>query len=418
MIYCVRCLYPANHPLNIVIDDDGLCSGCRVHEEKDRLDWNERSERLRRIFDEYRSRSGRSYDCIIPVTGARDSYFVVHLVKYVYGMNPLLVTYNKHYNTQIGIRNLNYLRSLMDCDLLHQMVGPQRLKRITRATIDRLGSIYWHCLAGQTIFPVQAAVRLKIPLIVWGAHQGCDQVGMFSHLDEVEMTRKYRKDHDLMGCEAEDLMDGTSDVTLGDVHQFMYPHDKELEKVGVRGIYLSNYVRWDTKAQHEMMIDKYGYETAEQQRTFDRYNDVDCFHYTGLHDLMKFVKWGYGKVTDHASREIRFGRLTREEGIALVRRYRDVQPADLSLFLEWIGMTQDELFSKLDCHRDPRIWGRDAAGERRLRDSILEHQNDLGVDDARLTYRGGCNFVLSPARDPEAREERYYLMRKGYVIDY
>ena len=161
MQYCTRCLYPANHPLNLTFDAEGVCSGCCIHEEKDRLDWRGREGRLRYIFDEYKSRSGRSYDCIIPVNGARDSYFIVHTVKYLYGMNPLLVTYNKHYNTQIGIRNLNYLRSLMDCDLFHLMVAPQRLQRITRATIRRLGSIYWHCLAGQTVFPVQTAVRLR-----------------------------------------------------------------------------------------------------------------------------------------------------------------------------------------------------------------------------------------------------------------
>jgi hypothetical protein len=85
-------------------------------------------------------------------------------------------------------------------------VNPETVKKITRATIRKMGSIYWHCIAGQTVYPVQVAVKFKIPLIIWGAHQGLDQVGMFSHLDEVEMTRKYRKEHDLMGFEAEDLI--------------------------------------------------------------------------------------------------------------------------------------------------------------------------------------------------------------------
>jgi N-acetyl sugar amidotransferase len=418
MQYCTRCLYPVNHPLGLTFDEQGVCSGCRIHEEKDELDWKERGQRLHGIFDEYRSRSGRSYDCIVPVSGARDSYFIVHTVKLVYRMNPLLVTYNKHYNTQIGIRNLAYLRSLMDCDLFHLMVAPQRLHRITRATIRRLGSMYWHCLAGQTVFPVQTAVRLKIPLIVWGAHQGCDQVGMFSHLDEVEMTRKYRKDHDLMGCEAEDLMEGDKAVALDDIHQFIYPHDKEIEKVGVRGIYLSNYMRWNTKAQHEQMIDRYGYETADQQRTFDRYNDVDCFHYSGLHDLVKFIKWGYGKASDHATREIRFGRLTREQGIELVSRYQDVEAVDLPLFLKWLGMTRQEFFAELDRHRDARVWQKDEQDRWVLRDSILRHARDLGVEDVRLPYQGGAEFTLSRSRDPSAAEDHYHLLRKGYVVDY
>ena len=110
--------------------------------------------------------------------------------------------------------------------------------------------MYWHILAGQTVYPVRTAVQFKIPLIIWGAHQGIDQVGMYSHLDEVEMTRKYRKEHDLMGFEAEDLLNMENNLTKEDLEQFLYPHDKEIEAIGVRGIYLNNFIRWDSKAQH------------------------------------------------------------------------------------------------------------------------------------------------------------------------
>ena len=106
MKYCKRCLYPENHPLYITFDEEGICSGCRVHEEKDSLNWTERGEKLKSILDNYKNKSKNNYDCIIPVSGARDSYFIVHTIKNVYGLNPLLVTYNKHYNTALGVRNL------------------------------------------------------------------------------------------------------------------------------------------------------------------------------------------------------------------------------------------------------------------------------------------------------------------------
>ena len=324
MRYCKRCLYPENHPLGIVFDDQGVCSGCRIHDEKDIIDWKERGKKLREILNKFRNKDNKNYDCIIPVSGARDSYFIVHIIKNVYKMHPLLVSYNKQYNTKRGIRNLAYLRTIFGCDFNMLTVSPITVKKITRYTVKKLASIYWHCLAGQTVFPVQIAVRLKIPLIIWGVHQGCDQVGMFSHLDEVEMTRKYRKNHDLMGFEAEDLIDGKEGITENDVQAFKYPHDKEIEKVGVRGIYLGNYIRWDSKKQHELMIKLYGYETAEQRRTFDAYNDVDCFNYSDLHDYIKFLKWGYGKVTDQASREIRLKKLTRQEGVELVKKYQNI----------------------------------------------------------------------------------------------
>ena len=415
MKYCKRCLYPENHPLHITFDEEDVCSGCRIHEEKDNLDWSKRANLLKELFDKYRSPSGMNYDCIIPVSGARDSYFIVHTVKNIYKMNPLLVSYNKHYNTKRGIRNLAYLRTIFNCDFVMKTVDPKIVQKITRTTLKKTGSMYWHCLAGQTAFPVQMATRFKIPLIVWGVHQGCDQVGMFSHLDEVEMTRKYRKDHDLMDIEAEDLISNNNDISERDLDAFIYPHDKQIEAVGVRGIYLSNYIRWDSKKQHEMMIEKYGYETFEQQRTFDTYNDVDCFHYSGIHDYIKFLKYGYGKVTDHACREIRLKRLSREEGIALVKKYQNIASQDLPLLLNWLDVSENAFYDYVDRHRDPRIWNFNKQQGWKLKDSILNHITDENVDPQRLEKIEGCQFVTTPSRVPTAGEKGYTLMAKGYA---
>ena len=415
MRYCKRCLYPDNHPLNLTFDTDGICSGCRVHEEKDNLDWKERLETLKRIVKGYRSTTRNIHDCIIPVSGARDSYFIVHFVKNILKLHPLIVTYNKQYNTRRGIRNLAYLQSLLGCDIIGNTVNPEKVKRITRETLRLRGSMYWHCLAGQTVFPVRQAVGYKIPLIIWGGHQGVDQVGMFSHLDEVEMTRKYRKEHDLMGLEAEDLAE-QSELSLDELEPYIYPHDKELAAVGVRGIYLNNYIRWDSKAQHEAMIKLYGYETAVMQRTFDTYNDVDCFHYTGLHDYIKFLKWGYGKVTDHACREIRLRRMTREQGIDMVAKYQSIVPSDTRLFTEWLGMSEEELFKYVDFFRNLKIWAKHERGEWMLKDSIINHINDEGVKDARLPLlEDRCEFIPDSSRTDKEAEDKYILIGRGWV---
>ncbi|MEA3347022.1 MAG: N-acetyl sugar amidotransferase, partial [Candidatus Auribacterota bacterium] len=348
---------------------------------------------------------------------ARDSHFIVHTVKNVYGMHPLLVTYNKHYNTRMGIRNLAYLRTLFGCDILTLTVSPEKVKKITRYTLKEMGSMYWHCIAGQTVFPVNIAVRFKIPLIIWGAHQGCDQVGMYSHMDEVEMTRKYRKDHDLMGYEAQELVKANKGISEDDVRQFFYPHDKEIERVGVRGIYLNNYVRWDSKKQHELMINKYGYETMKQHRTFDTYNDVDCFHYSDLHDYIKFLKHGYGKATDHACREIRLKRMTREEGIDLIRKYQDVSPDEkrLALFLDWVGMTRQELFDCVNKNRNRKIWEKIGKSKWELSDSVVNHINDPATNKVRLQKNEDCEFIVTPLRDSNSKEDKYILIGRGWV---
>lgn len=414
MKICSRCLYTTNHPLYLTLDDEEICSGCRVHEEKDVLDWNLRTQKLEEILNQYKNINGNNYDCIIPVSGGKDSYFIVHTVKYKFGMNPLLVSYNKHYNTDRGIRNLANLKTLMDCDLMMLTVNPEKVKKITRATIRRIGSIYWHCIAGQTVFPVQMAVKLKIPLIIWGAHQGVDQVGMFSHLDEVEMTRKYRKEHDLMGLEAEDLINNDFDnITLDDINAFCYPDDKEIERIGVRGIYLNNYIRWDSKSQHEQMIEKYGYETNYQTRTFDNYNDVDCFNYSDVHDYIKYAKHGYGKVTDHVCREIRLKRMTRETGIELINSYTSIKPKYLNLFLNWLSLNENAFHYLIDQHRNEKIWKRNETWEWELKPVNLNLELNK-IEKARLNnIHENSEYIISKNKRNGYIDDKYILIGKG-----
>lgn len=413
MRICKRCLYPENHPLNITFDDEGVCSGCRIHEEKDILDWKERSQKLEYILDNYKNKSGNNYDCIIPVSGARDSYFIVHTIKKVYGLNPLLVTYNKHYNTALGVRNLANLRIMFDCDIMTLTVSPKSVKKITRATLRKFGSIYWHCIAGQTVYPVQMAVKLKIPLIIWGAHQGIDQVGMFSHLDEVEMTRKYRKEHDLMGYEAEDLIDEFDNITEHDITQFKYPDDKEIERVGVRGIYLNNYIRWDSRAQHEEMIKKYNFQTKLQTRTFDNYNDVDCWNYSDLHDYIKFLKHGYSKVFDHACREIRLRKMTREKAIELVNKYAVKKPNNSKLFFEWLGITENAFNYLIDQHRNKSIFYRN---ENWQWESRLKNYENLktNLNCALQQKEIYSDFKVTKNDEISDSKNKYILIGKGF----
>jgi len=360
---CTRCLYTSDHALGITFDEQGICSGCRIHEEKDSLNWQARWEKLTELVKPYRNAQGTNYDCIIPVTGANDSHFIVHLAKNKLKLNPLLVTYNKYFNTPLGIRNLANLRIKFDCDILVQNVNPISVKKITRTTLLQFGSDYWHCLAGHTVFPVQTAVHYKVPLIIWGAHQGLEQVGMFSHEHEVEMTRRYRKDHDLMGHEADDLISVNNTLREEDIWQYRYPSDTDLNAVGVRGIYLGNFLRWDPKAQHEQMMRDFDYRTAAFERTFDCYDHVDCYNYMDIHDILKLYKHGFSKVTDHVCREIRFGRITREEGMALVKKHEHAPLKHLDLFRDWLGMEERALYFLLDRARSPKHWIETRPGE-------------------------------------------------------
>jgi len=340
---CKRCLYTTNHPFGLVIDEEGVCSGCRVHEEKDKLDWSERWDKLLKLVKEYKSTDPRNYDCIIPVTGAGDSFYITHIVKNKLGLNPLLVNYNNYYNTPLGIHNLATLRSVFNCDILTMHVNPKSVKKIINTTMRILRSFHWPAIAGQTVFPVQTALSHKIPLIIWGGHQGLEQVGMFSHLHEVEMTRRYRHDHDLMGYEADDLIQVYDSLTEKDIWQYRYPSNKDIEEIGIRGIYLGNYIRWDPLAQHKLMVKKFNYKSSHLNRTFDKYDHVDDWFYMNNHDLLKQYKCGYGKVLDHACREIRHKRITREKGQKLVDYYSKQKPLYNDLFCDWLGIDRSSM---------------------------------------------------------------------------
>lgn len=407
---CRRCLYTTGHPLGLTLDSQGICSGCRVHEEKNSLDWIDRWQKLKNLVAPYKVANGKAYDCIVPVSGANDSHFILHVIKDRLGLNPLLVSYNKYFNTPLGIRNLANLRIRFNCDIIIQNVNPNSVKKITRATLRRFGSIYWPCLAGQSVFPVQTAVRYKVPLIIWGAHQGLEQVGMFSHEHEVEMTRRYRKDHDLMGYEADDLLSIFDTLKEVDIWQYRYPDDLDLHQVGVRGIYLGNYVRWDPKAQHEQMIETYGYKTSTFNRTFDTYDHVDCFNYLDLHDHLKLAKHGYSKITDHATREIRHGRLSREAGLNLVRFYEDKPLKHVEKFCEWLEVDPNGLEFIIDRHRNRHFW--------KQNDSTLEwtrihqefencSQSDRNYNN--LEFHSNCDLDFTG-------ENRYITIGKGYPL--
>jgi N-acetyl sugar amidotransferase len=352
---CKRCLYPSSHPLKITFNEKGICSGCVIHEEKDTLDWQYRLLKLQKIIKEYKTKKN-AYDCIIPVTGANDSYYTVHVAKNILKLNPLLVHYNKYYNTPIGIRNLANLRRKFDCDIYFKNINPKVIKKITQETMHMAGSVYWHCLAGHTVYPVQVARDMKIPLIIWGEHQGLQQVGMFSHKNEVEMTRRYRKDHDLMGFEPKDLIKVTNNLTMDDLHPYEYPSDKIINKIGIRGIYLGNYIRWDPIVQHNLMINKFGYKSSKLDRTFDAYDYIDSYIYTGVHDKTKYLKNGYTKITDHVCREIRYKRISREYGIKLINFYENKKDKFEMLFIKWLEINSDGLNLFYNEIRNKSIW--------------------------------------------------------------
>ncbi|MDE9493195.1 N-acetyl sugar amidotransferase [Xenorhabdus bovienii] len=414
MKFCRRCLYPDNHSLNLIFDAEGICSGCRVHEEKYQIDWLEKEKELSSLITQYKNRPNTSYDCVIPVVGSGDDFFIVDLIKNKYGLNPLLVTYNTHFSTKVGVRNLARLITKLDCDHMMSTVGPDTVKEITRITLRKFGDIYWHVLAGNQTFPVQVATKLNIPLIIWGVNGWLDQVGMFSHHDRVEMTKKVRKEHALRGYDAESLIGESNKITKKDLQAFTYPSDEQLEKSRVRGIYLGNYLFWDSQKQIESMIDKFGYETHEQERTFNLYESIYCTNNASVHDYIKYLKFGYSKVSDHVARDIRLGRINISKGMELINKYLAVKPKSLQLFLDWIGMEEEELMMYIDKHRDPKAWRKKNNEEWECYGSIINNPLLIGTED-KLSIHDPLKYIQTPLLEEQNWLTEYILLGRTYM---
>jgi N-acetyl sugar amidotransferase len=389
MQYCARCLYPANAKPTIIFDDEGVCSGCRYHESRSKLevDWPERSVRLERILDDARKermRRGNSHDCIIPVSGGKDSHFQVWLLTKKYGLNPLLVTFNHIYNSPAGLRNLKNLVSRSGCDLVRFTAGVDSVRRISRYMLQRVGDLTWHYHAGIRTFPFQVAVKYNIPLIVWGEHGFAELTGIVSLEDFVEFTRWTRVEHDMRGIEATDLI-GEADITERDIAPYIYPSDEEIERTDVKGIYLSNFVPWDAKSHAELMIAEWHFAPIafKRDRTFNLYAKIED-HANDVHDYLKFLKFGYGRATDDASMEIRHGRMSREQGIEMVRQYDSTEPTSLASYCDFLGIGVNEFYANVESQRDPAIWQRNGGGWRQL-DQVPFHEIGEPEQRARVT---------------------------------
>ncbi|MBU0764020.1 MAG: N-acetyl sugar amidotransferase, partial [Bacteroidetes bacterium] len=386
---------------DIIFDEHGVCSGCRLIESRPVINWEERGKWLKELLEEYKAKAKAAknpYDCIIPISGGKDSHYQTYLMKKVYGMNPLLVVYNHLFNTKVGLRNLENLFKKFSCDLIRFSSNPDSVRKIARYMLEKIGDITWHYHSGIMTFPIQISVKYKIPLIIWGEEGFSELTGMFNQDDMVEFTKKKRQEHDMRGFEPEDLLEQPdSPFERKDLAPFFYPGDEEIESTGVRGIYLSNYLNWNAKAQAEKMIKEFDFETArERDRTFNIYDKTDDVHANGVHDYLKYLKFGYGRTTDDASTEIRHRRMTREQGIDMVMKFDPARPKDLDLMLQFLGITENEFERLVEPLRDTRIWEKDkSSGKWKTKDNIGNHRKDPGAENARLSLKEEGRFMIN-----------------------
>jgi imidazoleglycerol phosphate synthase cyclase subunit len=359
--WCTRCVYPAINAAPMEFDEKGVCMGCKMAEVKSAItpdEWKRRRVLLKEILEKYRSKTG-GYDCVIAVSGGKDSYFQTHTIKHELGMNPLLVTYNGNNWLEAGWKNMLRMKDVFGLD--HMLYSPSipLLKKLNRLAFVIMGDMNWHAHLGITTVPMQVAANLGIPLVIWGEHGYLDLCGEFSMDDFPEMTYRYRLEH--LGRSYEwNYMVGLEGITANDMNAWKYPTDERIYDIDLRGLFLGNYVYWEANDHGRMVVEKYGFETHPEpfDRTYRRMSNLDDMHENGAHDYLKFIKFGYGRCTDHVCKDIRAGLISRDEGIERVRKMDHVKPRDLNRWLPYAGMSEAEFDRIADTFRDPRVWRR------------------------------------------------------------
>jgi N-acetyl sugar amidotransferase len=292
------------------------------------------------------------------VSGGKDSYYQAHVICKEFGLKPLLVTYHGNNYLPEGDYNRDRMRHVFDAD--HLVFGPsvKVLQELNRVAFKLMGDMNWHAHCGIFTYPIQVAVKFKIPLIIWG-ETFWDLAGMYDADDFVEFSARMRHEHALRGFEWEDLVKASNGgLSEHDLLWAKYPNDVEILDVGVRGICIGNYFKWDPNKNTQSMIVKHGWKPSSKpfERTYRTMSNLDDRYENGIHDLMKFVKFGYGRCSDHASKDIRSGHLSREDGVKLVRKYDHVVSSDLEYWLDYVGMSEREFWETADSFRDPNVW--------------------------------------------------------------
>lgn len=356
--YCKKCLVPS-YSVNNMFDDEGVCNACRVQEQFDEITpdfWAIKEQKFLELAERAKIKSKHNYDCVVPVSGGKDSYFQVHKAL-EYGLKPLLVTYHGNNYLPEGQRNLDRMREKLGVD--HVVFGPSidTLKKLNKGCFEIMGDMNWHAHAGIKTYPMFLATRLKIPLVIWGEITW-SIAGMFDPEDYVQYNKRTVYEHDMRGYTVDDMVKRIPGIAYKDLAWLTMPSDQELEESGTIGIYIGNYFKWDPNEHAYEMQKKYGFEFSEKpfERTYRRMSNLDDMHENGIHDYLKFIKFGYGRSTDHASKDIRSGYISREQGIEYVRNMDHIKPNDLQRWLKYVDMTEDEFDTIADSFRDPRVW--------------------------------------------------------------
>lgn len=355
-------------------DEEGICSACRVQEQKEDINYDEREKQLRDLLDRYRRNDG-TYDCLVPGSGGKDSAYQAHILKYKYGMNPLTVTWPPIIYTDYGYKNFKNWLDVGGFDNISVHRNGKVLKLLTKLSIENIFHPFQTFILGQMNLAPKIAAMYGINLIFYGE----DPVEYGNPIADNENSLKDKsffalenlEDAYLAGVPVPELREkyGLSDLDLA---PYLPAKPEVLEKNSVEVHYLGYYLKWNPQEVYYYAVENTGFKARpfRSQGTYSKYSSIDD-KIDDLHYYTTFIKFGIGRATYDSSQEIRNKHITREEGAALVNKFDGEFPDKyLEEVMEYLDMDKDYFLELCDKFRSPHLWNKDASGVWKLRHNV------------------------------------------------
>ena len=337
---CKNCVMPDTRP-GIQFNEEGICYPCLNAEKKRNINWKTRQDVLRNLCDRYRRNDGR-YDCIIPMSGGKDSIFQVHVMKDIYKMNPLLVCVSDSFtHTEAGKHNLRIVSEVFGCDLITYNLNHKTLRKMVRIAFEELGSPTWAVDMAIYSVPLKIAAALDIPLVIYGENIAYEYGGpnareTYSAKEQIKNDVVKEVDWNLWYDKG---------ITKEELEMIRYPDAKIVDKL--EPIYLSYFYPWDGRKNYEL-AKKFGFRDLEhewhREGYIEHYDQIDSIGYL-INPWFKYLKYGHARATDVACYWIRNGYISRGYGMKLVREHdHKLDQKTLDDFLDFTGYTDKEFW--------------------------------------------------------------------------
>ena len=355
MRYCARCILPETRP-GIIVDINGVCSGCRGHEDKEhKINWESRSKTFNEIVSNAKERA-LSYDCIIPVSGGKDSWYQI-IKSQSEGLNILCVTWRTPMRTKIGQQNLERMIANFGVDHIDFSINPDVEKKFMVAAFEEKGATGIPMHMALFAIPFRLATQMQIPLIIWGENPQLEFGGpeadrLITDLD-LEWIAKYGVTNQ---TKREDWI-GINGLTEADLIPYALPTNLELKAFQPKSIFLGSFFKWNS-FNNAQIATQHGFESNSSHKKTGHWDfaDIDC-HFIALHHFLKWYKFGTLRSFDNLSIEIRHGLINRNQAIESLEKIGVEAPIDdIKQFCDFVEKPINWFWNTAENFRNKTIW--------------------------------------------------------------